>query len=85
MEIYSSIMTNKFINNVHYARKKDKKNKNEKYHVTFNLHLFISHDITHQHIYFIKSTRQISPYYTFPILYKYYPLSPLHQTHLTIL
>ena len=77
MEVYSSIRSNIFTSYIHYAHKKDKKHQNEKCQVTFNLHLFISHDITHQHTYFIKSTRQISPHYAFlyftnAIAYRHY-------------
>ena len=57
MEVYSSLRTDKFTSNKHYAHKKDKKHQNEKCHVTFNLHIFISQGITHQQTYFIKSTR----------------------------
>ena len=56
MEVYSFIRTDKFTSNLLYAHKKDKKHQNEKCHVTFNLHLFISQDITHHLTYFIKST-----------------------------
>ena len=47
MEVYSSVRTDKFTSNIHYAHKKIKNTKMKKCHVTFNSHLFISHDITH--------------------------------------
>ena len=59
MEVHSSIRTNKCTSNIHYAHKKD---------ATFNLLLFISHDITRSSTYLFHKIecRQISPYCTFP-------------------